>query len=71
MRALRGSSRSPSAPRDGVFRVVARIVGDDEAEDVTHDTLVVALHRLGRCVTACPAHAGLMCVRQPPVTPMT
>ena len=34
--------------RDVVFRVAARVAGDDDAEDVTQDTFLRAYHRLDR-----------------------
>jgi RNA polymerase sigma-70 factor (ECF subfamily) len=34
--------------RDVVYRIAARIAGEDEAEDVTQDTFLRAYHRLGR-----------------------
>src|SRR4051794_22950912 len=47
-RPPRGSEQLVGRHRDVVFRLVARIVGDDEAEDVTQGTLVETVHRLGR-----------------------
>lgn len=34
--------------RDAVYRVAARVVGPEEAEDVSQDAFVRAFHRLGR-----------------------
>jgi hypothetical protein len=68
---LRGLEQLAERHRDVVFRVVARIVGNDEAQDVTHGTRVAILHRLGRCADDIPTGAWLMCARQPAVRPVT
>ena len=46
--------------RDVVFRVVARFVRDDEAEDVTQDTFLRAFHRLDRFRGDAPFRSWLL-----------
>jgi RNA polymerase sigma-70 factor, ECF subfamily len=46
--------------RDVVFRVVARVTGDDEADDVTQDVFLRAYHRLDRFRGEGPFRAWLL-----------
>jgi RNA polymerase sigma-70 factor, ECF subfamily len=46
--------------RDVVFRVVARVTGDDAAEDVTQDVFLRAYHRLDRFRAEGPFRAWLL-----------
>src|SRR4051794_14009398 len=45
---LRAFEQLVDRHRDVVLRVAARIVGEDEAEDVAQDVFLRAYHRLGR-----------------------
>src|SRR3954452_10317485 len=45
---LRAFERLVTRHRDVVLRVAARIVGDDDAEDVAQDAFLRAYHRLAR-----------------------
>src|SRR4051812_8732359 len=45
---LQSFARLVERHRDVVLRVAARIVGDDDAEDVAQDAFLRAFHRLGR-----------------------
>lgn len=58
---LRAFERLVERHRDVVFRVVARIVGSEqEAEDVTQDTLLRAFHRLDRYRGEAPFRTWLL-----------
>ena len=46
--------------RDVVYRVAARVVGEEDAEDVTQDTFLRAFHRLGRYRGEGPFRAWLL-----------
>ncbi len=50
--------------RDVVFRVAARIVGPDEAEDVSQDAFLRAFHRLDRFREEAPFRAWLLQITQ-------
>jgi RNA polymerase sigma-70 factor (ECF subfamily) len=45
---LRAFERLVERHRDTVYRVAARVAGEDEADDVTQDTFLRAYHRLDR-----------------------
>src|SRR4051794_40746115 len=57
---LRAFERLVERYRDVVYRVAARITGEDEAEDVTQDTFLRAYHRLGRYRGRGPFRAWLL-----------
>ena len=50
--------------RDVVFRIAARIVGRDEAEDVAQDTFLRAFHRLDRFRGESPFRSWLLQIAQ-------
>ena len=45
---IRAFERLVERHRDTVYRVAARVTGDDDADDVTQDTFLRAYHRLDR-----------------------
>ena len=45
---IRAFERLVERHRDTVYRVAARVAGDDDADDVTQDTFLRAYHRLDR-----------------------
>lgn len=45
---LRAFERLVERHRDTVYRVAARVAGEDDADDVTQETFLRAYHRLGR-----------------------
>lgn len=61
---LRAFERLVGRYRDVVYRIAARIAGEDEAEDVTQDTFLRAYHRLGRYRGDGPFRAWLLQIAQ-------
>jgi RNA polymerase sigma-70 factor, ECF subfamily len=57
---LRAFEQLVERHRDVVFRVVARFVGDEDAEDVTQDTFLRAFHRLDRFRGDAPFRSWLL-----------